>query len=325
VKNILLISLLIWAALIKAQSKAIPSKTQPTATVQGKYSGANTENLVHNLMHDTCLDKKFSVVFYLINDSNFLLSATIASVLAIQSYSLNDIMTNLNRDFKPICVQFEHCKTVIIPNHEANKWQPASVAMQDILRNYYEKNVINIYLPEKIDLPYPDNDEAAYTFPLPPVPIGTFEPLDAIIIAYKKYSLSGALLHVMGHYFGLPHTYFEKNPGSIPNPPPPNNASPPIATLEYVDHANIQNCLDHGDGFCDTEADPYPSTPTPTVYPRGQIANCDDSRGLKDGHGDFYIPPYDNYMSHYECRCKYSAQQYKYMAYMILTRRLYLH
>lgn len=333
VKKSILLFLFMTYSFLNAQSKPVQTKTLPTNTVNGKSSGASTQNLVLNLMQDTCLDKKFSVVFYLMNDSLYSLTTPSLSANALATYSLGELMNVINTAFKPICVQFEHCKTVIIPDWQVNYWTiPANGA--NTIKNYYEKNVINVYLPWGIEpIQQPDIPEDSYTFPLPPIPHGTFVTTDAIVIpsgsALTPLKVGGFrgsnFLHVLGHYFGLPHTYFEKNPGSIPSPPPPANATPPINTLEYVDHASIQNCLDHGDGFCDTEADPYPSSPTTTVHPRATVDKCEDAYGLKDGHGDFYVLPTENFMSHYKCRCKFSQQQLRYMAYIIMTRRLYLH
>lgn len=301
-------------------------------SASSKYNSGSTNNLVLNLNQDTCLDKKFSIIFYLINDSAYSLTNPASSATAIAAYSLSAMINVLNTAFKPICVQFEHCKTVIIPDYELNQWK-ISTTQPEIFRKYYEKNVINIYIPYGILPPHPDFPEELYTFPLPPVPQGTFVTTDAIVMpkgaALEPMTPPGfvgsSLLHVFGHYFGLPHTYFEKDPGNVPSPPPPNNATPPIATLEYVDHASIQNCLDHGDGFCDTEADPYPSVLNGSGFQNPQPKNCGNAGGLKDGHGDYYVIPDDNFMSHYICRCKFTPQQYRYMAYIILTRRMYLH
>jgi hypothetical protein len=135
------------------------------------------------------------------------------------------------------------------------------------------------------------------------------------------------LLHQVGHFFGLPHTFDEINPAGASTviPGPPANASPPVTTLEYVNRTNLQNCLEHGDGFCDTEADPFPSAAAgATLYsgPQGFTR----ASGLRDGHGDFYVGPWDNIMSSYSAsRCRFTQQQYNYMAYIIMTRRLYLH
>ena len=72
--------------------------------VNSKFSEASTQNLVDSRISDTCLDKKFSIVFYLINDSSETLTK---NPLAIQSLSLPHVMHTLNKAFAPICLSFE--------------------------------------------------------------------------------------------------------------------------------------------------------------------------------------------------------------------------
>lgn len=296
-----------------------------------KAQFGSSQSLVSNTMHGPCLDKKFSVVFYLIQDSLYALPTP----SAIVKYSLTEAMEVLNKTFSTICVSFEHCKTVIIPNYSYNQWHTGAMAAS-IFKNWYTENTINIYLPEKI-FPFPiDPPETAYTFPPPPAPPTAVVPIDAIVVEKEEFMKSipapgeikgSQFLHAMGHYFGLPHTYEEINPAGASTviPAPPSTASPPIATLEYVNRTNPANCIEHGDGFCDTEADPFPSYSTANLLTGGTY-NSVTNGGLKDGYGDFYVPPFDNLMSAYFLtRCRFSAQQMAYMANVMLTRRWYLH
>ncbi len=246
------------------------------------------------------------------------------------SYSLSQVMNILNQTFSRICVSFEHCKTVIIPNYPYNDWYLATTGTV-VPFNWYTKDVINIYVPEKLLPPHFDSPEQSYTNPLPPLPASTLIPTDAIVVdkgamtALNSAGVVGSpLLHAMGHFFGLPHTFAEINPSSTVTPQQPTNASPTITTQEFADRTNFQNCYDHGDGFCDTEADPYPSSATTNTFAAG-TRNCAYSLGLKDGKGNFYTPPCDNFMSLYSQRCRFSQEQYNRMAYIIMTRRLYLH
>jgi len=103
--------------------------------------------------------------------------------------------------------------------------------------------------------------------------------------------------------------------------PPTANVSSPINTLEFVDRTTLQNCYDHGDGFCDTEADPYPSA-LPACYSNNYHELYET--GLKDGKGNFTHRG-NNYMSNVKLPCRFSQEQYNYMAYIIMTRRIYLH
>lgn len=327
-RKITFILLLFSFYTLSSQSNSVHQKKNPsTGSVEKKYNTAQTQALVNVLKHDTCLDKKFSVVFYLIQDSSY--SLPTPSIIA--TYSLTQAINLLNTTFSRICVSFEHCKTVIIPNYPYNKWN-AAINGTVIMQNWFTDNTLNIYIPETLQQPGPDSPEDSYASYLPQA--GNTASLNAIVV--QKNSMMNLneslfsghnLLHAVGHFFGLPHTSAEINPAGASTviPAPPSNAGPPIVTLEYVNHVNIANCEEHGDGFCDTEADPYPSTATSPVYPSG-ASNCAYTNGLKDGHGDFYLPPCDNIMSSYgTTRCRFSQQQYNYMAYIILTRRLYLH
>jgi hypothetical protein len=329
-KKITTILLLFSFYFVSSQTKLSVRKHEiPGNSTNGKYSAGNTQALVNQLLHDTCLDKKFSVVFYLIQDSLY----SLPSATALATYSLTDMINLLNKTFSCICVSFEHCKTVIIPNYPYNKWGALETGTA-VTENWFTDNTLNIYLPEEILPTRPDGVEFGYAYPFPPSPPSTVIPVNAVVVervasmAINGSGFSGStLLHAIGHFFGLPHTFDEINPAGVNTvvPTPPTNASPSITTLEFVDRTNIQNCLDHGDGFCDTEADPYPSSATSPTYASG-ARNCVNTLGLKDGHGNFYTPPCDNIMSAYEgTRCRFSQQQYNFMAYMILTRRLYLH
>lgn len=103
-------------------------------------------------------------------------------------------------------------------------------------------------------------------------------------IVMKKSSGGGVWIHEFGHYFGLPHT-FEASGGT-----------------ELVDRSN---CLVAGDRICDTQSDPYVDGVSPKV--------CIQVWGV-DPHGDYYLPPVDNYMSYYDCGCRFTQMQYFKMA-----------
>jgi len=308
-----------------------PNPGVPKST-EKKYQPAKTQAaLVNKLLHDTCLDKKFSLIFYLIEDSAGTL-ITPQSAPIIQA-KLNATVAYLNTAFKNICVSFEFCKMVVIPNYNYNQWKSNGNG-QAAINNYYMANTLGIYLPDAMLSPQPDIPEYTYVYTTPPVGSNSVVVVNAIVIQNDKLFqanetgfIGAPLLHAVGHFFGLPHTFDEINPAgaSTVTPLPPSNASPPVGTLEYVNRVNMQNCLEHGDGFCDTDADPYPSVATAPTYTSG-MWNCSVTKGLKDGHGDFYLPPCDNLMSYYSAlRCRFTQQQYNYMAYFIMTRRMYLH
>lgn len=329
--SVLLLLCVSFAVSAQTKSAAKPVMKKPNAVnaAPSRYSQSSTHSgLTNTLLHDTCLDKKFSVVFYIIQDSLY----SLPTGTAMPTYQLPSIMNLLNTTFKPICVSFEHCKTVIVPNYSYNRWF-ANTSGKHVITNWYTDSTINIYIPTFMDLNRPDQPNGAYNYPYPS-PTSTDKKIYGIAVSRDAvYSPNPAnfrgsdLLHCMGHLFGLPHTFDEINPGGTAtvSPLPPANASPPITTLEFVNRLNQQNCLEHGDGFCDTEADPYPAlaNPAPT-YMAGSLS-CADSYGLKDGFGDYYTPACDNLMSMYPYRCRFTQQQYNYMARFIALNLLFLH
>ncbi len=268
------------------------------------------QNLFNAVRHDTCLTKKFSVVVYLIQDSLYQLTVPPATNTALATYSISAFFNKLNATFSTICVSFEHCKTIIIPNHTYNIWK-AGRNGNDVIREWYTENTICLYIPDSIpQVNTPDNPTDDYTFNA-----DTLSPYRNAIVIKKRHLMSSFAFHVFGHFFGLPHTYAEINPGQATTPPTPAQ----IVSKEFVKRSN---CYTHGDGFCDTEADPFP---TGSNLPYASLLNC-IPLGLKDGMGNFYTPPTENYMSIYaDCRCKYSPEQYLFMAHYILRKRLYLH
>jgi hypothetical protein len=118
-------------------------------------------------------------------------------------------------------------------------------------------------------------------------------------IVMNKSVIGGVVaIHEMGHLFGLPHT-FDTAVGN-----------------ELVKRVN---CYTSGDGFCDTEADPYPSGKTPG-------AHCEFQPGPKDAANDYYTPPLDNYMTYFSgCECRFTQEQYNFMAYTFITSGTQLH
>ena len=271
-------------------------------------SNAVVQNMVTTLQHDTCLNKKFSIVFYVVLDSNY-------SPGAATTATLTQLVNNLNTAFKRICVQFLNCSTVYIPVYPYNKWKK-NITDPVVRANWYTDKTINIYIVDSVKN-QPFSEPYGYAYPPPPVSATTST--DAIVIE-KNQLLSTNLagftssipLHLMGDFFGLPHTFDEIGSAITPAPPAP------VGSYEFV---NRTNCYAHGDGFCDTEADCFPAGNN--IY--GSNIVCGYVSGIKDGNNEYYVPPTDNFMSQYLCRCRYSQEQYNYMAYIILTRRLYLH
>lgn len=276
-------------------------------------SGGATINSIPSVVrNDTCLDKKFSVVVYLINDSVYTLTNATSSVSAIAAYNLTQCFLKLNATFSVWCISFEHCKTVIIPNFTYNDWNARRNGMNAIAE-YNTINTICLYVPIKLVT----TNQYDIAVPAYGYKADTLAPYKNAIVCAKTALGSSPFFHAVGMFFGLPHTFDEINPGSPTSPPTPAG----INSKEFV---NKSNSLIHGDGFSDTEADPFPIT-TATNLPSPSSLDC-ASVSVKDANGEYYTPPLENYMSHYlPCSCKYSQQQYLAMVHYIMRKRLYLH
>ena len=250
---------------------------------------------------DTCLDKKFSIVFYVVLDSNG--SPGIAT-----SVNLQNLITNVNSKFSNICVSFLNCSTVYIPHYRLKGFYPES-SPQLLTSTWYTPNTLNVYVVDTVyraTVGIPEKNGFTYA----PTPANLAAPkrdliaIDKGIVALTNPQL---MLHLLGHYFGLPHTHDEINP-NIPATP----AAPSGVTSQEFASGVLPNCALHGDGFCDTEADPYNLTlPGPAAQ--------------QDGNAVYYVLPIDNYMSYYGARTRYTPEQYYSMVKTMMTKRMYLH
>jgi hypothetical protein len=311
----LLAGFLICAFQLQLKAGVTPAKEiTASRTIQPFPAAINSPTL---LPQDTCLNKKFSVVFYVILDyANSLPGTPPANVATyLATYPFSTVINQLNTAFARLCVTFENCKTVAIPNYTYNTWQ-AGIIDSVIVDNWYTPNTLNIYIPTNLTSGYPI-DAHAYASPLP---TGTVAPKDFIVIQKNNILVANGvsfidsdLLHAVGHFFGLVHTSDE-----ISGLPPFGNG---IISHELVDGSNSAT---NGDGLEDTEADCYPIHHNINIQPV-PLCNYDYTPGVRDVNGNYYTPPVDNIMSGYNCRCRFTQQQYNKMAKTILTKRLYLH
>jgi hypothetical protein len=294
--------------------KPIKDLTQLPANY-GKWRNdlLQTQNLVSILKHDTCLNKKFSIVFYIIDDSSKTFSNPLTYPTNLNNFIANSLVptiNTLNNIFKRICVSFQNCSTVIIPHHPYNAWTP-QIIEPIVTSNWYTTKTINFYLPQGITSVGGVNNSTGYTY----MPGSPGVNKDIIVMARGQLTNTVTLLHFFGHFFGLPNTHDEIGSPAIPGP------IPPAISNEYVDRTN---CYMNGDGFCDTEADSYPSGFNYLVPP---VPVCHYDYGPVDGLGKYYTPPVDNFMSEYNgtCRCKFTQEQFNFMARVMITSKFYLH
>ncbi|MCC6372663.1 MAG: hypothetical protein IT236_16790 [Bacteroidia bacterium] len=303
-KNLIALTLVFCSFFIHAQNnkngaKPLPSKQNNLPAGKSKLSNNNQVNVAYPLLHDTCLDKQFSIVFYVIVDSTG--SPQIASPAFLSS-----LIDSINDRFNRICVKFLNCSTVYIPVFPYGKWDK-NTTENTVKAVWYTEKALNIYIVDSVKNG-PVNEPQGYTYR--PTPQNLAVPKRDLMVV-TKFDLmtfnSAVPLHLLGDYFGLPHTYEEINPTPAAVPPP----SPSVTSQEFVNGTNcstVVTTVPHGDGFCDTEADPGPVV---TV--------------IFDGMGNPYNPPVDNYMSLFNTRCRFTQEQYNRMAYIMVTRRMYLH
>jgi hypothetical protein len=203
----------------------------------------------------------------------------------VPAANITTCLNNLNKYFKPICIKFLNCSTRTVPEYEYNEWDRPNHQYK-IVGNF------NWHTDKTINIYLVDNIV---------VPGGANGYADAgdNLIVMKKSALTGLTpVHEMGHFFGLPHTF------------------EPTVPTELVRRTN---CYTTGDMFCDTDADPYPITGPPPLGP------CGFTYGPTDPAGDYYVPPVDNIMSYWGCRCRFTQEQYNYMAWTYITSLSYLH
>lgn len=229
------------------------------------------------LPHDTCLHRELSVVFHIVLDSSKQTGITLTD--------LDACINKLNVAWKPMCISFKKCKINYIQNYNYNQWKNTPDE-NTCFPNNCVANTINIFLVEKIVTPA---GAAGYASKMS---LGSYN----IIVMDKASFNSIVAIHEMGHFFGLPHTW------------------KPTAIGELVKRTN---CYTTGDGFCDTEADPYP------LGKSG--APCGFQSGPKDANNDYYTPPVDNYMTYFQgCNIRFSQEQYNFMVYTFITSGTFL-
>lgn len=223
-----------------------------------------------------CLDKKFSVVAHIVEDS-------LGNAVVTEADILTNIDT-LNRYFSPICVSFEVCEFKYIKDWRYDEFDVDShwVEMQV---KYHEEQRINIFYVFNINNPA---GECSYSDQ------GYITHTDSSGLVIRKDGNAcyqdnlKALVHEMGHYFGL------------------------LDTFEGSELVDGSNCVTDGDQICDTPADPGGTCDPITC----RFIDMDT-----DSNGDYFTPHVGNAMSDFPgaCMCEFTYEQLLYMANFYLT------
>jgi len=233
-----------------------------------------------------CLNKEFSVVLHTTVDS-------MDRNTGIDIALVNAAIEALNVAYEPICASFRICEERIIENFQFNTIDSLE-EWEDLLVKEHQPNRINLFLVEESDVdPFP-MIENGFATQNGITNLGT----GGILFHKEAVDEPSNLIHMMGHYFGLIHTF----------------------TGNGSELVNGGNCDTEGDLICDTPADNYlPPEPLDPAWIDGQN-ECRYINSGQDAEQQFYRPDTGNYMSYYiGCRCGFSYQQYLLMAQTFLT------
>lgn len=218
-----------------------------------------------------CLNKEFSIVVHIVKDSFGLANITEGSI--------QSMMTDVESYFDSICVSFNICEFRYIDNFQydsLNKDEPETGQMQSEHNQDYR---INMYFVKQT------TDDVSFAS------LGGIASVSSGGLVINKSHGVGVIVHEMGHYFGLSHTF--------------NNSQ--SANPELVDGSN---CTTAGDFVCDTPADPF--------FEDSGITWVDSTNTYifmgRDANGDYYTPNVENIMSYYPGACNFTYGQYLRMA-----------
>lgn len=294
------LTFIFFCSLIFCSAQNKPA-SKPAVTAPQKKYGSATTNSVTTAKQAVCLNKQFSVIFYVVLDSTSPSQPNYPGVNLATASTLALLMTGINNAFKPICVSFTNCSVVYIKNFNYGKTWLKNTTEAYVTGSHYTDKTINFYIVDSLSLVHGNTETMGYSYE-PSVANLATPKKDLLVIKNGDLLDINVTLHQLGHYFGLPHTFEEV----ILPPSPAASPGPPFGVTSQ-EFANGSNCAVHGDRFCDTDADPGSNAP-------------------KDGMNVYYIPPTDNIMSYYyPTRSRFTTEQYNFMADVIQTKRLYLH
>lgn len=230
-------------------------------------------DLVHKNRPLPQVNKRFTIVAHIILDS-------LKNPVADSTLIKNEIAA-MNSFFTPIGVSFEVCKVNLIPNYAFVELKD-NEEYKEMLNMHHVDNRINMFFVNQY------NSSEYY---------GAADSLGIQDVEYGGIvvNLNGIkntfMAHLMGHYFGLTHTY--------------------ISGGELVKGSN---CTTAGDKICDTPADPFKEGDDFKSY-LDPIKPCLFVDKSKDAQNEYYTPDVGNIMSAYRtCFCSFSYEQLKLMA-----------
>lgn len=227
---------------------------------------------------------------------------TATELKQIDNKMLIEAIKGLNRVFSDINIKFNFIGTDTIRNTKKledlyyNVWNPETDVFFD---QFNQSNTINVYLLE-------NSSDGSYlngfTYPVD-LELTKGRNRDLLCIANRTLDNGKTLIHEMGHFFTLLHTFNVSN----------------CSGCGTEERADGTNCSTTGDLICDTPADPADINFV-------DVRTCTYYGNLKDKRGGLYHPLINNFMSYYDACCdyKFTTQQYALMRKVAEKFRPYL-
>lgn len=163
-----------------------------------------------------CLDKKFTISLFWVNDS--------LNVDSTKTPNLTQAVEDLNKAFEPICVSFNICDTTFIDQYQFANLSSLS-EFNELKKRFNSKFRINLYIVNNISY-----SDLGYT---------SFKSLKNINGAAIVISKTGLKYRVISHFMGTGLGLLTTN-----------------ETVYGKELADGSNCNTAGDKICDTPADP---------------------------------------------------------------------
>lgn len=185
--------------------------------------------------------------------------------------SLLQALCDVNQDFAPTGFRFYMNGPINYINND-ELYRGSSDAIWFTAEDYKAPNAVNVFFHGT------GNQWCGVYFP----------GVDVVFVLNRCQGTNATTLtHELGHFFGLPHTFYGWEGGSRPSE----------ADVEKLDGSN---CRTAGDGFCDTKAD--------YVADRW---GCPLPYQLQDPNGLFFKPDSSIYMSYSSdvCQSRFSEEQ----------------
>lgn len=200
-----------------------------------------------------------------------------------------DGIATLNRVYEKVYMKFDLLKVDSIASTKRLEdlyygiWNTET---DEFFDKFNKDKVINLYL---LDNSADGSYLNGFTYPVD-LTLATGRNRDLICIGMRTIDNGKTLVHEIGHFFTLLHTFNV------------NGCGGGCRTEEMADGSN---CATTGDLICDTPADPA----DPNYI---DVRTCRYYGDIKDERGNPYNPLINNFMSYYDacCEYKFTPQQY---------------